>query len=130
MHLAAKEHTLVPRTVTVVPAGCHMVVTPDAHARLVTSGGFPPNRPSADLLLSTMGVSLGARAIAVVLSGCGRDAATGATVIHEFGGTVLAADPDCTEHPSMPTEAIGRDEVVDHVLAPRDIAAFLVKLTT
>jgi two-component system chemotaxis response regulator CheB len=126
---AAKEETLNAGQVLVVPPGCHMVVAPSGGARLVISGAFPPNRPSADLLLSTMGVSLGERAIAVVLSGTGRDAATGASVIHNFGGTVIAADPEFTACPWMPTETIERDESVDYVAPPPDIAALLAKLT-
>lgn len=127
--VAESPSTLAPGTVVVVPAGCHMVLAPEYKTRLIPSGAFPPNRPSADLLLSTMGVSLGERAIAVVLSGGGRDGATGATVIHEFGGTVIAADPEETAHPSMPMETIARDEAVDHVLAPQEIADLLIKLT-
>lgn len=126
---AAKDEKLTPGQVVVVPPGCHMVVAPMGHARLVTSGDFPPNRPSADILLSTMGVSLGERAIAVVLSGGGRDAATGATVVHTFGGVVIAADPDSIERPWMPRETIERDESVDYVLPPADIADLLTKLT-
>ena len=36
----------------------------------IPSGAAPPYRPSADLLLATLAVTCGARAIAVVLSGC------------------------------------------------------------
>jgi two-component system chemotaxis response regulator CheB len=126
---AAPDEALSAGRVVVVPAGCHMVVAPDGNARLVTSGSYPPNRPSADLLLCTMGVSLAERAVAVVLSGTGQDAATGATVIHNFGGTVIAADPEIAECSSMPKETIERDESVDYVLPPPDIAVLLTKLS-
>jgi two-component system chemotaxis response regulator CheB len=106
-----------------------MVVAPGDRAKLVVSGGYPPNRPSADILLSTMGVALGERAIAVVLSGGGRDGATGATVVHGCGGTVIAADPESTPHSSMPNEAIERDQAVDHILDPPAIAELLIELT-
>lgn len=126
---AAQNEQLSPGRVVVIPPGRHMVVAPGGNARLVTSGAFPPNRPSADLLLSTMAVSLGDRAIAVVLSGCGRDAATGATVVHDFGGIVIAADPEFTQFVGMPMETIERDEAVDYVLPARDIGPLLAKLT-
>jgi two-component system, chemotaxis family, protein-glutamate methylesterase/glutaminase len=128
VRFSMKDEVLMPGHVLVVPGGCHMVVGPDGHAKLVTSGAFPPNRPSADLLLSTMGVSLRERAVAVILSGCGRDGATGATVVHRFGGTVIAAEPESTEHPSMPRETIERDEAVDYVLGPAEIAIHLTDL--
>jgi two-component system, chemotaxis family, protein-glutamate methylesterase/glutaminase len=128
VRFSRRYEVLAPGHVLVVPGGCHMVVGADGHARLITSGAFPPNRPSADLLLTTMGVSLRERAVAVILSGGGRDGATGATVIHEFGGTVIAADPDSMEYPSMPRETIERYETVDLILGPAEIAIHLTDL--
>jgi two-component system chemotaxis response regulator CheB len=46
-----------------------MLVGPDATVRLINTGAVPPARPSADLLLSTLAVALGPRAVAVVLTG-------------------------------------------------------------
>lgn len=94
------------------PPGRHLLVTNQDRVSLVVSGVFPPNRPSADLLLTSMGIVLGPRASAVVLSGTGHDGATGATVVHEFGGTVLTADRASSHAFSMPEAAIGRDSGV------------------
>jgi two-component system chemotaxis response regulator CheB len=88
VRFAESDELLTSGQVLAVPPGCHMVVATGNRAKLVMSGAYPPNRLSADILMSTMGVSLGKRAIAVVLSGGGRDGATGATVIHDLGGTV------------------------------------------
>jgi two-component system, chemotaxis family, protein-glutamate methylesterase/glutaminase len=87
----------------------------------------PPSRPSADLLLTTPAIAAGPRAIAVVLS-AGHDGATGASAIHAFGGTVVASDEASWSSFGMPRAAIARDDVVDHVVALKDVAALLVSL--
>src|SRR3954463_10861205 len=92
------------------------------------SGVAPPSRPSADLLLTTLAIAAGPRAIGVVLSGGGHDGATGASAIHAFGGTVLATDEASSSSFSMPQAAIARDDAVDHVVALDGIAALLKSL--
>jgi two-component system chemotaxis response regulator CheB len=126
--VAANRRALQPATVLVVPPGRHLLITPDARVLLIASGAFPPYRPSADLLLATMATALGPRAIAVVLSGGGHDAATGATAIHACGGTVLATDEATSASFGMPSAAIARAAVVDRVVALDDVAGSITEL--
>jgi two-component system chemotaxis response regulator CheB len=121
---------LTPGRVLVAPAGRHLLVTPDARLALIESGAFPPSRPSADLLLTTLALAVGARAITVVLSGGGHDGATGATAVHKFGGTVLASDEASSDAFAMPSATIDRDNAVDHVVPLDDIAELLVALVS
>lgn len=114
--------------VLVAPSGCHTLVTHDLTTSLIPSGPFPPWRPSADLLLTTMAMALGPRAIAVVLSGTSHDAATGATAVHQRGGVVLASDEETSAHFSMPLSTIERDRIRPPVLAVPEIAAQLPEL--
>jgi two-component system, chemotaxis family, protein-glutamate methylesterase/glutaminase len=58
----------------------------------------------------------------------GHDGATGASAIHAFGGTVVASDEASWSSFGMPRAAIARDDVVDHVVALKDVAALLVSL--
>ncbi|RTL69491.1 MAG: chemotaxis protein CheB [Pseudonocardiaceae bacterium] len=111
--------------VAVVPPGMHALATPGATLALIPTDGPPPYRPSADLLLVTLAVAAGPRTIAVILSGGGRDGATGAVAVHAFGGTVLTTDEATSDHFAMPRAAIAR-HVVDRVLALDDIATELV----
>jgi two-component system, chemotaxis family, protein-glutamate methylesterase/glutaminase len=127
---ATHDLLLEPDHVVVAPPGKHLLITNEGRVSLVTSGAFPPNRPSADLLLTSMGLTLGSRAIAVVLSGSGHDGATGATVVHDFGGTVLTADHDSSRAYGMPEAAIGRDSAVDETLPVERIAERLEELIT
>ncbi len=119
---------LLPGQVLVAPAGRHLVVTPQLHCGLFASGAFPPNRPSADLLLTTLALAAGPRAIAAVLTGGGHDAATGATAIKTFGGTVLATDEATSQNFSMPQATIDRNDLVDQVVPLPRLASLLEDL--
>jgi two-component system chemotaxis response regulator CheB len=93
---------------------------------VIASGAAPPSRPSADLLLATLATACGLRATAVVLSGGGHDGATGATAVHDLGGTVLASSELTSVHFSMPQASIERESTVDKIVPLGDIAAVLV----
>jgi two-component system chemotaxis response regulator CheB len=114
--------------VLVAPAGRHLLVTSELRVALITSGAFPPSRPSADLLLTTLAVAARGRVIAVVLSGKGHDGATGASAVHRFGGTVLASDEASSQSFAMPSATIERDGAIDHVVALDALADRLVQL--
>jgi len=116
--------------VLVAPPGHHLLITAEVMVALIPSGAMPPCRPSADLLLATLAVVVGPRAIAVVLSGSGSDAATGATAVHRFGGTVIATNAATSTYSSMPNATIHRDEITDHVVALDDVPALLITLVT
>jgi two-component system chemotaxis response regulator CheB len=116
---------LVSGSVLVAPSGHHTLVTAERTIALVRSGSRPPLRPSADLLLTSLAVTVGPLAIAVVLSGLGNDGAAGATVIKRFGGWLIASDHASSREYSMPEAAIDTG-LVDQVLPLDRIAAALV----
>lgn len=120
---------LAPAHVLVVPPGQHLLAGPDDTVATIPAGPTPPYRPSADLLLATLAVTAGPRVIAVVLSGHGNDAATGATAVHRFGGLVLVADPSTSAARAMPDAAIDRDHITHQVVPVDDIADLLTTLT-
>jgi two-component system chemotaxis response regulator CheB len=103
--------------VHVAPPGFHTLVTPARRVSLVPSGRFPPSRPSADLLLTSMALAAGAAAIAVVLTGGGSDGATGAAAVRKHGGQVLTTDESSSQSFSMPAATIARHTVSPEVLA-------------
>jgi two-component system chemotaxis response regulator CheB len=115
-------------TVYVVPPGKHALVSAGPQIALIDSGPFPPHRPSADLLLTTMALTLGPGAVAVILTGRGHDGATGACAVHRFGGTVVATDEATSARFEMPSAAINRDDVVDIVVPLDEVAPLLCKL--
>jgi two-component system, chemotaxis family, protein-glutamate methylesterase/glutaminase len=123
--VATDGAVLAPGQVLVTPSGQHTLVTGEQTIALIPSGATPPYRPSADLLLTTLAVTCGARVIAVVLSGRGNDAATGASAVHRFGGTVIASTALTSTQEAMPQAAIDRNDAVDHVVPLDDIAELL-----
>jgi two-component system, chemotaxis family, protein-glutamate methylesterase/glutaminase len=100
----------------VVPSSRHLLVLADDRLALVETGDLPPERPSGDLLLATLAVTCGPRALAVVLSGFGHDAQVGVRAVARCGGMVIAQSPESSRFAAMPAAAIatGRvNEVVD-----------------
>jgi two-component system chemotaxis response regulator CheB len=126
---AAEGSVLRPGQVLVAPPGQHTLITSAGTVALIESGDRPPYRPSADLLLTSLALAVGPRAVAVVLSGHGIDGATGATAVHHFGGVVIASDEASSTEFSMPGATIDRDTIIDHVVPLDDITALLVTLT-
>jgi len=127
---AVDGSTLRPGQVLVCPSGWHTLISVDLTVQLIVSGAYPPSRPSADLLLTTLAMAAGARVIAVVLTGGGIDGATGATAVHRFGGCVIASDRASSEVFSMPEATIGRDSAINRVLPLSDIGGLLIDLVT
>jgi two-component system chemotaxis response regulator CheB len=84
-------------------------------------------RPSADLLFESVAAAYGERAIAVVLTGAGKDGSMGVTAIKERSGTVIAQDESSSEFFSMPSAAI-KSGAVDFVLSLDEIPAALETL--
>jgi two-component system chemotaxis response regulator CheB len=127
---AADGDPLQPGRALVAPPGQHTLITNDETIALIPSGSVPPYRPSADLLLTTLAVAAGPRVVAVVLSGEGHDAATGATAVHRFGGTVIVTSPETSARKSMPSATMFRDSITDHVVPLDELPAMLLALTT
>lgn len=129
--LSAKEAEAGERlragTVFIAPPDHHLLVNADGRLALADSELVHFLRPSADLLFESVAASFRDRAIGVVLTGTGRDAAMGVTAIKSMGGTVIAQDPKTAEFPGMPGEAVATGNV-DFVLPLAEIADALVTL--
>lgn len=84
-----------------------------------------PNR-TIDRLFESMAETLGARAVAVILSGTGTDGTLGAASVVARGGTVLVQSPETAAFDGMPVSAIDAG-VADRVGAPRDLGRYLAQ---
>lgn len=95
-----------PGTVYVAPPNRHLLV--GAAGLLALSDGELVHfvRPSADLLFKSVAGTYGKRAVACVLSGTGKDGATGVAAVGARGGTVIVQDPASAEFPGMPQAAV------------------------
>ncbi len=122
---AEHNEIMLPGTVYIAPPDEHLLVGPGkiqlAHSQLVHF-----SRPSIDLLFESVAGTYGSRAIAVVLSGAGRDGATGIRAIKEAGGATIAQKPDEAEFPPMPAAAI-ETGCIDFVVPLQKIGETLIE---
>lgn len=125
--LAEEGEPLQPRTVYLAADDRHLGVRRNGTVALVDEppiGGF---RPSATYLFESAAREFGAAAIAVILTGMGRDGVEGLHAVHEAGGWVLAQDEPTSAVYGMPREAV-RAGVVDASLPLHEISGRLVNL--
>lgn len=113
--------------VYLAPPDRHMLVNGDGTISLTQTELVNFVRPSADLLFESVAAAYGERAIAVVLTGAGKDGSMGVTAIKKRGGTVIVQDEATSEFFGMPSAAI-RTGMVDFVLSLDEIPSALVTL--
>jgi len=89
----------------VAPPGCHLLL-PGGVAELSNGPPVKYSRPAADVMFASAVRWLGARVVAVVLSGLLDDGAIGATLVARAGGLVVVQDPGEAVHSSMPQSAL------------------------
>jgi two-component system chemotaxis response regulator CheB len=91
--------------VIMAPPDVHLVVR-GGRLRLLTTPERHSCRPSVDVLFESVAQELGSRAAACLLTGMGRDGATGLLEIRRAGGVTLAQDEATSVVFGMPREAI------------------------
>ncbi|UQA55456.1 chemotaxis protein CheB [Polyangium aurulentum] len=116
---AADGQRLAPGEIKVAPPGSRLEIMPDGTFSL--SPGEPSWRDMPlDVFLESLADSFGRRALAVVLTGLGKDGSVGARKLKDAGGTVLVQSEDTAEASSMPRAAI-ENGAADLVLPLHDI---------
>ncbi len=98
-----------PGNVYLAPGGHHMLIDGSAgEPRLRLDDGEVENgcRPAIDVTLRSALNVYGSRTLVVILTGMGRDGATGADAIRSLGGKVYVQTPDSCTVSSMPRQAI------------------------
>lgn len=121
-----REH-ISPGTVYLAPRDHHMLVN---RAGLLSLSQSPQQqfvRPSANPLFESAASSYGERAIAVVLTGLGKDGARGVQSIKERGGIVLVQNYATSKAFNMPQAAL-RTGCVDFTLSLHALSHALIAL--
>jgi len=119
---------LTAGAVYVAPADRHLLVN-DGHLELKQTEKIHFSRPSIDVLFNSVAKIYGNRAIGVLLSGAGRDGATGLHAIKARGGTTVVQDPGQARFPNLPRAAIAADGI-DFVLPIESIGPALARLVS
>ena len=108
----------------VAPGGYHMTVTGDGRVQL--NDGPPEHgvKPAVDPMMKTIADVYGSEVIGVILTGMGRDGASGIKIIKEKGGRTIAQnEATCTVFgmPKMAIQKGGVDKVLPLSKIPQQI---------
>ncbi|HET8649138.1 MAG TPA: chemotaxis-specific protein-glutamate methyltransferase CheB [Gemmatimonadales bacterium] len=128
VRVAGDRERLESRTVYLAPDDAHLGVRPDGTALLDHSAPIGGFRPSATFLFESLAQRYGSSAVAVILTGMGRDGVDGLRAVHRAGGQVIAQDEATSVVYGMPREA-ALAGVVNAVLPVERIAERLIALT-
>jgi two-component system chemotaxis response regulator CheB len=108
---AQSGDALVPGTVYLAPRNQHVLIGADRRLRLSHAERVHYTRPAADPLFASA-ARFGPRALAIVLTGKGRDGADGARLMRAAGGVVITQDEVSADAADMPRAARGSADVV------------------
>jgi two-component system chemotaxis response regulator CheB len=126
VHQASDGEAMLAGTVYVAPPNLHLLAEPE-RVRLLGSPAVHYSRPSIDLLFDSVAVNFGDRSVGIILSGTGRDGASGVRAIKMAGGVTMAEDPSKAEFSAMPYAAVATG-CVDIVLPLSKLATSLIDL--
>jgi len=128
--VVATDHLRIrPGRIYIAPGDAHMVVVSigdGAAIRLKTDPVANGCMPSVDPMFETVAKVFGARAMAVVLSGMGRDGSAGAEDVTKNGGSLLVQDQASSVVWGMPGAVIDRG-IPAVIMTPQEIGVFLAK---
>jgi two-component system chemotaxis response regulator CheB len=124
VHEARTGDRPVPGSVLIAPGDRHLAFD-DRGLVMLTDGPLVNGcRPAADVTMISAARIYGRRALAVVMTGMGKDGAAGALAIKRAGGKTLAQDQATSVVYGMPRAAIDAG-AIDEVAALGDIATWL-----
>lgn len=125
VRMAADGDSILPGTVLVGPGDRHMEVSED-QIRLTDAPPVNNCRPSVDVLFRSVAHSFGNKAMAVLLTGMGRDGAEGMAEIKERKGLTIVQDEESSVIFGMPRAAIELG-AVDRVVPLKNIPTEILK---
>jgi len=120
-----KEQEMIgPGCAYIAPDGFQMGVNPGGRISLCV--GNPENgvRPAVSYLFRSVAQTYGARAVAVLLTGMGRDGADELKLLRDKGAITIAQDAQTSTVHGMPGEAV-KLNAAKHILSPDAIASLL-----
>jgi two-component system chemotaxis response regulator CheB len=126
--LATQHEMTRPGHVYVAPDDVQMKITREGRVLLTTDGDENGLRPSVSYLFRSLAETHGARVVAGLLTGMGRDGAEELRLLKDRGAVTFAQDEETSVVHGMPGAAIGLGAAT-YILKPDAIAPVLVGLT-
>jgi two-component system, chemotaxis family, protein-glutamate methylesterase/glutaminase len=109
VHEAANGMVLQPGNVYIAKGGKQMGVKKNSAGKLVLSVNDDPqvsgHRPSVDYMFNSIAKEVGARTLAIILTGMGKDGAVGMLELHKQGATTIGQDEATSVVYGMPKAA-------------------------
>ncbi len=124
---AERDDEVLAGRALVAPGGFHLVLERNGRVALSDTPPLHGVRPAADVTLKSAALAYGARTLGVVLTGMGRDGATGLAAVKAAGGRTIAQDRATSTVYGMPKAATELG-VVDEVLALSDMGKAITQL--
>ena len=126
--VATDRMRILPGRIIIAPGDSHMrcvaIGGGNAAIRLTSEPASSGCMPSVDPMLDAVAEVYGDRALAIVLSGMGRDGAEGARIIHGRGGSVIVQDEESSVVWGMPG-AVAATGVASAMMSPGAIGQFI-----
>jgi two-component system chemotaxis response regulator CheB len=127
---AENGDAILPGRVLLAPGNWHMTVSKfgtEPHVSLNQAENVNGHRPSVDVLMHSVAMEYGSRAVGVIMTGMGKDGAEGLSELHRRGGRVIAQDKDSSVIYGMNREVV-QNGSADDVVPVNDIAQRIVDL--
>ncbi len=127
---AAEGDILRPGRILIAPGNRHLVVEKRPLAAVAHILDTPPvngHRPSADVLFESVAKNYGNRALAVIMTGMGKDGATQIGAIYREGGITLGQDEETCIVYGMPRVAF-ENGFIHQQVSLRDMAQTINRL--
>ncbi len=125
VHEAEDGDQVLPGTALVAPGDLHMLLRkngPNYHVNVKTGPRVCYQRPSVDVLFSSVAEAAGQKAVGVILTGMGDDGARGLLRMRQAGAQTIAQDENSCVVYGMPREAVELG-AVEQVLPLSSIAS-------
>ena len=123
---ADEKESLKPSTAYFAPSNYHLLIENDKTFSLSVCDLVNFARPAIDVLFETAAEVFHDKLLGIVLNGANGDGSKGAKKIKEYGGKIIAQDPESAEVDIMPRTTIEAVKV-DYILDLDKIVDFLIR---
>lgn len=125
--IAKHDDDIKPGVAYIAPCDLQMRISEGGKIHLSKETACEGHNPSGDVLLESVAKIYKEKAVAVILTGMGRDGAKGIKAVKELGGRTIAQDEESCVVFGMPKAAIDLG-AVDKILPLEEIAQEIVRM--